>query len=229
MDAHRRSAEIVAELETRADPAAVAGMAQYGIRPALPLGGTSMPALRTMARRIGRDHALAAELWATGIHEARILATLVDDPALVTEDQMERWVATFDSWDVCDQACGNLFDRTPFAWDKAADWSRRDEEFVKRAAFALMASLAVHDKRAEDARFLALLPLIVRGAADERHYVKKAVNWALRQIGKRNLRLNEAATHTAEELANSNASSARWVGKDALRQLTSEEYLIRLR
>lgn len=213
-------AEIVSDLESLADPANVAGMARYGINPENTLG-VSIPRLRAMAKGIGRDHALALELWASGIHEARILAGLVDDPAMVAAAQLERWVGDFDSWDVCDGVCGNLFDRTPFAWEKAAAWSARSEEFVKRAGFVLMAALAVHDKKAPDERFRNFLPLIEREAADERNFVKKAVNWALRQIGKRNRALNRDAIAAAKRIRKIDSRSARWIAADALRELES--------
>ncbi len=213
-------AEIVAELESLANPANVAGMARYGINPENTLG-VSIPRLRAMAKEIGRDHALALELWASGVHEARILAGLVDDPAEVAAAQLERWVKDFDSWDVCDGVCGNLFDRTPFAWEKAAAWSARSQEFVKRAGFVLMAALAVHDKKAPDGRFRNFLPLIEREAADERNFVKKAVNWALRQIGKRNRALNRDAIAAAKRIRKIDSRSARWIAADALRELES--------
>jgi 3-methyladenine DNA glycosylase AlkD len=168
-------------------------------------------------------------LWESGIHEARILASFVDDPRLVSERQMELWVRDFDSWDVCDQCCSALFDKTPFAYSKAAEWGRREEEFVKRAGFALMAALSVHDKKAADAAFLAFLPIIKKGAADERNFVKKAVNWALRQIGKRNLSLNKAAIRAADEISKMGPKSARWIASDALRELMSAPVKKRLR
>jgi len=196
-------------------------MASYGINAKDTLG-VSMPKLRALAREAGRDHDLALGLWASGIHEARILASLVDEPRLVDEAQMERWVADFDSWDICDQVCGNLFDKTPFAFDKALAWAARDEEFVKRAGFALMAWLAVHDKLSSDDRFVPFLSAVVRGAVDERNYVKKAVNWALRQIGKRNAALNEAAVAAARKIQRLDSRAARWVAADALKELTGE-------
>ena len=174
-------------------------MARFGIRSSKALG-VSTPMLRAIAKRIGRDHALAQDLWRTGILEARAVASLIGDPKLVTEELMEAWVADFDSWAVCDGACCNLFDKTKFAWKKALEWSRRDEEYVKRAGYTLMAALAVHDKAAADEKFLRFLPAIRRGATDERNFVKKAVNWALRQIGKRNRKLNRAAILAAREI-----------------------------
>jgi 3-methyladenine DNA glycosylase AlkD len=203
-------------------------MARFGINPDRALG-VRIPDLRRLAKQVGTDHSLALGLWKTGIHEARILASMIDDPAAVTERQMESWVGDFDSWDLCDQCCGNLFDRTPFAFDKAVEWAGRDEEFVKRAGFALMAWAAVHDKTADDRVFIEFLPLVEREADDDRNFVKKAVNWALRQIGKRNRRLNRAAVSVARRLAKRNDSpAARWIGTDALRELTSEGVRSRL-
>jgi 3-methyladenine DNA glycosylase AlkD len=211
--------DIIAHMQSLANPHNVAGMAKFGINSENTLG-ISMPALRDLAKKTGRDHALAQELWASGIHEARILAALVDEPAKVTPEQMDAWVADFDSWDVCDQACANLFDRTAHAPAKALEWSEREEEFVRRAGFALMACLAWHDKKAEDALFESFLPAILSGAADERNFVKKAVNWALRQIGKRNRTLNALAIETARQMAQMPGATPRWNAADALRELT---------
>ena len=219
---------ILDRLHHLANPANVEGMARFGINPQGTLG-ISIPALRQIAKECGRDHQLAGELWASGIHEARIMAAYIDDPDLVSEAQMERWVQDFDSWDVCDQVCSNLFDRTPFAVRKAMQWSERPETFVKRAGFVLAASLAVHNKKLEDEIFAAFLPIITRQAADERNFVKKAVNWALRQIGKRSRRLNEAAIQTARHIAQSGSKTARWVASDALRELASEKAQERLK
>ena len=219
--------EIINRLKALSDPEAVKGMARFGINPENTYG-VSIPNLRKMAKAAGKDHGLAQELWASGIHEARILAGMVDDPALVTEEQMEAWVKDFDSWDVCDQVCMNLFDKTPLAWQKVIDWSEREEEFVRRAAFALIACLAWHDKQAEDEKFVALLPVIERGATDERNFVRKAVNWALRHIGKRNLNLNRAAINAAKEIQGIDSKAARWIAADALRELTGEAVQRRL-
>jgi len=208
--------QLIQRLRTLANPANVAGMARFGINPVGTLG-VSIPIIRGLAKG-RRDHQLALDLWASGIHEARILAAMVDDPAQVTASQMESWVVDFDSWDVCDQVCMNLFDRVPIAFEKAAEWAARPEEFVKRAGFALMAVLAWHDKTAPDDRFLAFLPIIQREAGDKRNFVKKAVNWALRQIGKRNAALNQAAIKAAQELLHNELSAARWVASDALRE-----------
>jgi 3-methyladenine DNA glycosylase AlkD len=208
------------ELRRRGSPKAVAGMLRFGIQTGKALG-VSVPQLRELAKQLGTRHELAQELWKTGIHEARILASMIDDPAKVSEAQMERWAADFDSWDVVDGCCGNLFDRTEFAIRKAHEWSKRKGEYVKRAGFVLMAEMAVHDKNASDKTFLDFLPVIVREASDERNFVKKAVNWALRQIGKRNASLNAAATKTCAEIKSSHSRSGNWIAADALRELTS--------
>ncbi len=205
----------------------VAGMARFGINPDGTLG-ISVADLRKIARELGRDHDLAEALWQSGIHEARILGVLVDDPKQVTEEQAERWVVDVDSWDVCDQLCMGLLRKTPFAHAKAKSWCRRKETFVRRAGFALIATLAVHDKKAPDKTFAAYLPLIRRAATDERNFVKKAVNWALRQIGKRNPPLNAAALALAEELVAMDDKTARWIGRDAGRELTSDAVKARL-
>jgi len=212
--------DVMRELRGKANPRNVAGMARFGINPENTLG-ISMAGLKPLAKRIGRDHGLALALWKTGVHEARTLSFLVDDPYKVTEAQMERWVSDFDSWDICDGCCLHLFDGTPYAWGKAVEWSKKDEEYVKRAGYTLMAVLAVHDKKADDARFIKLLPFIKKGSVDERNYVRKAVNWALRQIGKRNMALNEAAIDTAEEILALDTKSSRWIARDALRELES--------
>jgi 3-methyladenine DNA glycosylase AlkD len=224
------AAEVLADLRAVADPSQLAEMSRrYAIRPANPLGGIRMPTLRAMAKRIGRDHRLALDLWATGVHEARLLATMVADPRDVTPEEMESWVLDLDSWDICDQACGNLWDRTPWAFDKMRAWSGRSEEFVKRAAFALMAGAALHRKDEPDQAFLALLPVIEREAGDPRNFVRKGVNWALRGIGKRNRALNAAAILTARRIQAGDSRSARWVGTDALRELTGDGVQRRLR
>lgn len=219
---------LIKKLKSLSNPEAVAGMARFGINPKNTYG-VSIPVLRKMAKEIGRNHLLAQKLWNSGIHEARILAGMIDPPEKITEKQMERWVRDFDSWDVCDQVCSNLFDQTKFAHKKALDWSERGEEFVKRAGFVLMAALAVHDKEAGDKEFLKFLPIIKREAQDERNFVKKAVNWALRQIGKRNLRLNQIAIKMAKEVQGIESKSAKWIASDAIRELTSEAVQKRLR
>jgi 3-methyladenine DNA glycosylase AlkD len=220
--------EVLDRLRASAQPGGREGMARFGINPDRALG-VRIPDLRRLAREIGTDHGLALALWRTGVHEARILASMVDDPARVTERQMESWVRDFDSWDLCDQVCGSLFDRTRFARRKARQWAGREEEFVKRAAFALVAWMAVHDRGADDRFFLGFLPVIERHATDGRNFVKKAVNWALRQVGKRNHSLNRAAVRTARRLARSENRFARWVGTDAVRELTGPAVRERVR
>lgn len=219
---------IVRELKRMRNPEAVEGMARFGIRGGN-VYGVSVPNLRRLARKAGKNHRLAIDLWKTGIHEARILAGMVDDPRKVTVEQMESWVRDFDSWDVVDGSCGNLFDKTPFAFEKAMEWSKREAEYEKRAGFVLMAELAVHDKALPDETFLAFLPVIAREAVDNRNFVKKAVNWALRQIGKRNLPLNRAAIVTSEKIRNLESSAARWIASNALKELKSEPVRKKLR
>ncbi len=203
-------------------------MARFGINPEGTLG-VSIPVIRGIAKRHRKNHELALKLWRTKIHEARLLAGFIEDPACVTEKQAESWARDFDSWDVCDQVCSNVFDATPFAWKKVRQWTRRKEEFVKRAGFVLMACLAVHDKRAQDKDFLSFLPIIKREARDERNFVRKAVNWALRQIGKRNSALNAAAIKTARDISKIDFKAARWIAADALRELESKAVQKRLK
>jgi 3-methyladenine DNA glycosylase AlkD len=211
---------VIRSLKKQANPRNVEGMARFGISSTNTLG-VSVPVMRAMGKQIGRDHTLAAELWKSGIHEARILAGLVDEPARVNSAQMDRWAKDFDSWDVCDQVCLNLFSQTRLAHTKALQWSKDKREFVKRAGFAFMACLAVHDKEAGDAQFEKFFPAIQREGVDERNFVKKAVNWALWQIGKRNRRLNAKAIALARKLQTSDSPAARWTANDALRELTN--------
>lgn len=213
--------DIIKRLKALSNPEAVAGMARFGINPENTYG-VSIPNLRKIAKEIGTDHSLAKQLWASGIHEARILACFVDDPKLITEAQMESWVKDFDSWDVCDQCCSNLFEKTEYAHQKVFEWSASKEEFIKRAGFVLMACMAVHDKKSDDALFEQFLPVIKRKSTDDRNFVKKAVNWALRQIGKRSINLNIKAIETAIEIQEIDARSARWIASDAIRELTSQ-------
>jgi 3-methyladenine DNA glycosylase AlkD len=213
--------EILERLRSLADPDSLEGMKRYGINTENAYG-VSLYALRPLAREIGKDHELAQKLWDSGIHEARILAPMVDEPGKVTEKQMEDWVSDIDSWDICDQTCSNLFDKTSYAYKKAVEWSSRDEEFVKRAGFVLMAALSVHDKKALDEKFEEFFPMILREADDDRNFVKKAVNWALRQIGKRNIGLNKKAIKVAEKILEEDSKAARWISTDALRELKSE-------
>lgn len=214
--------QILTHLKSLSNPENVAGMARFGINPNNTYG-ISIPVLRNMAKEIGKDHLLAQQHWKSGIYEARILSVFIHNPAEVTEEQMEHWVKDFDSWDVCDQCCMNLFDKTKFAYEKAIEWSRREEEFVNRAGFALIASLAFHDKKADDKIFIKFLPVIKEESIDERNYVKKAVNWALRQIGKRNINLNQFAIKIAQEIQQIDSKSARWIASDALRELIGEK------
>jgi 3-methyladenine DNA glycosylase AlkD len=219
------SEQIIADLKLHANTQAIEGMARFGIRPAQVLR-VSIPTLRKMAKEIGRNHALALALWNSGIHEARILASMIDEPQRVTAQQMEEWINDFDSWDVCDQVCGNLFDKTPSAYQKAVQWCQQEKEFVRRAGFVMMAELAVHDKRAQAEAFLQFFPLIKHYADDERNFVKKAVNWALRQIGKRNGNLRTLALQCASDVQRMDAKTAQWVAKDALKELQAKEIKI---
>jgi 3-methyladenine DNA glycosylase AlkD len=203
-------------------------MARYGIV-SKKVFGVSVTTLRGMARNLGKNHELARRLWSTGILESRMLAALIEDSVLVNEQQMERWVKDFDNWALCDTCCSNLFDQTRFAWKKSVEWSRRKREFEKRAGFALMAALAVHDKTSPDERFLRFLPLIVRESSDNRNFVRKAVNWALRQIGKRSAGLNRKAIQTARKIQGRDSTAARWIAADALRELTSRAVRQRIR
>jgi 3-methyladenine DNA glycosylase AlkD len=210
--------EVLGWLEKRGSRRNIAGMARYGIT-ARRAFGVSMATMLSLRKRLGRDHTLALSLWDTGWYEARLVAALVDDPALVTRRQMNAWAAGFENWADCDTVCFHLFDKTPFAWDKAEQWAASGHELVKRAAFALMASLALHDKAAPDRKFLRFLPLIETGAQDQRNFVKKGVSWALRGIGHRNRALHAAALELAGRLARSEEAAPRWVGKDVLRDL----------
>ncbi len=217
--------EVLAWLERKGSRRAADGMARYGIETRLRVLGVSVGTMQSLAKRLKREldaeerHALAAELWAAKCYEARILAPLVDDPALVTIAQMDSWARDFDSWAVVDTACFCLFDRSPLAWGRIRPWAASPREFIRRAGFVLIACLALHDKAAEDERFLPFLPLIERGARDDRNFVKKGVSWALRSMGRRRSGLHAAATAVAERLAESDEPSCRWVGKDALRDL----------
>ena len=214
--------QILNELAGLGSQANVDGMARFGIV-TKKVFGVPTPTLRAMGRRIGKSHKLALELWKTGVLEARFLASLVDVPAEVSPRQMEQWTADFDNWATCDSTCGNLFDKTPYAFDKAMECSGRHEEFVKRAGFVMMACLAVHDKKARDAQFLPFLKVIRRESTDDRNFVRKAVNWALRQIGKSRPGLYEQAIETARGIRQINSRSARWIAADALRELTARK------
>jgi 3-methyladenine DNA glycosylase AlkD len=221
-------AAVLRELKELADPKVRAKMAHFGVHAAKAYG-ISAPVLHLLAKQVGKDHRLARELWTTGIHEARILATLIGESEKVTAAEMERWVRDFDSWDMVDAACCYLYTHAKPAWIKAAAWSRRREEFVKRASFSLVAYLSYKDKTAPDARFVRFLRVIEREAHDERNFVKKAMNWALRNIGKRNVRLNREAIRAAERIRRQDSSAARWIAADALRELKSGAVQRRLR
>jgi 3-methyladenine DNA glycosylase AlkD len=210
--------DVIKLLKQGADAAHLEGMKRFGIDNSKALG-VSMPKLRKLAKEIKKDHALALELWETGIHECRILASMIDDPKLVTPQQMDSWVAEFHSWDVCDQVCGNLFDRTPFAIKKAVEYSSSEKEYVKRTGFVLMAEYTMHNKKAADEVFISFFPIIEREAWDDRNFVKKAANWALRQIGKRNSTLLSLSIEAAKRIESQGSRSARWIARNALAQL----------
>jgi 3-methyladenine DNA glycosylase AlkD len=219
---------VLKRMKAKARPDQLEGMARYGMAVEKRLG-VSIPDLRKIAKELGKDHKLAIELWKTGIDDARIMAAMIGEPEKLSETQMENWVKDFNSWDVCDQICMNLFEKTPLAWKKIYDWSKRDDEFIKRAAFALIACLAWHDKHAEDQKFMKLFPVIKGGATDARNFVKKAVNWALRNIGKRNPNLNRAAIKTAKQIQQIDSKAARWIASDAITELESKAVQRRLR
>ncbi|MGW8227152.1 MAG: DNA alkylation repair protein [Anaerolineales bacterium] len=220
--------EVMQQLESKAKPDQLEGMARFAIVGEQRMG-VSVPDMRKIAKSIGKNHRLALDLWDTGVPEAMIVAGMVAEAEKLTEEQMEDWVVNINSWDICDQVCMNLFEKTPLAEKKIIDWSAREEEFVKRAAYALIACLAWHDKSAGDDEFTKYFPLIVAGSTDERNFVKKAVNWALRNIGKRNRKLNEAAIVTAYQIQELDSRSARWIASNALRELESDKVQERLR
>jgi 3-methyladenine DNA glycosylase AlkD len=209
---------LIAELRALGSEENRAGMARFGINTARAFG-ISIKSLEPLARQYRRDHRLAAALWASGCHEARLLAVLIDDPREVTAAQMDDWAGDLDSWDLCDQACLKLFVKTPFVEEKIKRWAADEREFVRRAGFALLACYAVHGKATPDATFLRFLGLVEEHAKDGRNFVRKAVNWALRQIGKRSPALHGPALSLAERLASSDDKTARWIGKDAMREL----------
>ncbi|MCK5026085.1 MAG: DNA alkylation repair protein [Nanoarchaeota archaeon] len=219
--------DIIKELKKLSVPNRKADFLRFGINIDNALF-IQMPVLRDIAKSVGKNHKLVEDLWNTGIHEARIIACLIDEPDKVTEKQMEKWVKDFNSWDICDQCCNNLFRKTRFAHQKAVEWSSREEEFVKRAGFVMMAVLAVHDKKSEDNVFLKFLEIAKKESTDERNFVKKAVNWAIRQIGKRNELLNQKATAICHQIEKKDSKSSKWIAKDALRELNSEEVKKRL-
>lgn len=215
--------EIVKLLKSQRNPKNVEGMTRFGINPKNTLG-ISIPFLRNLAKKIGKNHKLAQDLWKTEIHEARLLAGFIDDPKQVSDKQMEEWVVDFDSWDICDQVCSNLFDKTPFAYKKIEGWCKNEKEFIRRAGFVMMAVLSVHDKAADNKIFLQFFPLIKKYSVDERNFVKKAVNWALRQIGKRDKELLKPALALAQEIKEIDSKSAKWIASDAIRELDSKNH-----
>ncbi|UCH88083.1 MAG: DNA alkylation repair protein [Thermoplasmata archaeon] len=220
--------DIMNELKANSNPDDIKFMAKYGITPDK-IFGTKLPVMRSLAKEIGYNHALASELWAKGYRETMILATMIDDPEEVTEAQMEQWVLDFSYWEICDQCVINLFKKTQFAWDKAVEWSAREETFVKRAGFVLMACKCVADKKAGDEKFEAFLPIIAREAGDDRNDVKKGISWALRQIGKRNMALNKKAIKVAIDIQKMDSKGAKWVASDVLRELQSDKIQERLK
>jgi 3-methyladenine DNA glycosylase AlkD len=220
--------EVINTLKEAAHPEYLVGMARYGIRTDRAFG-IRLPDIRAIAKKIGKDHSLALELWKTGYHEARFLAVFIDHPKEVTEQQMDQWVRDFDSWDICDQTCGNLFDRTPFAFAKVIEWTSSEEEFVRRAGFALMVALVVHKKKVPDHEFLHFFPIIERQAGDDRNFVKKAVNWALRSLGKRCKSLHAEALSTAYRIKDQPSRSAKWIASDAIRELEDPMIISRIR
>lgn len=220
--------KILRRLRSQRNEKNLAGMARFGIATDKAFG-IKHPILKEIAREYRKDHQLALELWESGYHEARLLATIIDDPKLVTERQAEAWVKQINSWDICDGFTGSLIDKTPFAYDKAVEWAHRNQEFVRRAGFALMAWLPVHDKKAADSKFDGFFPLILQYSTDERNFVKKAVNWALRQLGKRNQALNRKAIAAARQIGKLDSKAARWIAKDALKELEGDQVQARLR
>jgi 3-methyladenine DNA glycosylase AlkD len=220
--------EIMRYLKTKSDPKAAIGMTRYGINPTNLLG-IQIPVLRELAKKYKRDHQLAENLWETGIHEARILASMIDDPKMVSDYQMEKWISDFDSWDLCDQVIMNLFEKHLDAYKKALLWCKRETEFEKRAGFVMMARLAVSDKKAGDEMFLSFFPYLIKGASDNRNMVKKAVNWAIRQIGKRNIKLHSEAIKLSELILQMEWKSAKWIATDALRELNHEKIISRIK
>ena len=220
--------QIIKKLEKMANPEAAKGMESYGITNMKVLG-VKVPDLRKIARELGKNHELAMKLWAENIRETRIIASIVDEPELVTEEQMDCWAEEFTNWEVCDQCCMNLFEKTPYAYKKCYEWSSSDGEFVKRAGFVMMARMAVSDKKADNDCFIPFFAIIRKEAHDKRNMVKKAINWALRQIGKRNLTLNKLAIETAEEIKAMDSPASRWVASDAIRELAGEAVQERLK
>lgn len=220
--------EIISELKIHYNSKNLEGMARYGINVTKAFG-LNVPLIRAMAKKIGKNHELALELWETDYHEARHIASMIDDPKLVTKSQMNRWVRDFNSWDICDGTCSNLFRKTPFAIEKIFEWAEKKEEYIRRAGFSLICYAAVHEKKKEDEEFLQFFSLIKKHSLDERNFVKKAVNWSLRQIGKRSEFLNKEAIKLAKEIQALDSKSARWIANDAIKELEDSKILARLK
>ncbi|HAX18651.1 MAG TPA: DNA alkylation repair protein [Actinobacteria bacterium] len=219
--------EIISSIKSQYNPANIKGMERFGINIRNNYG-CSIPFLKKLAKEVGENHCLALQLWETEIHDARLLAGFIDKPGEVTEEQMEEWAGCFDSWDLCDQVCNYLFSYTSFAFKKSIEWINSDKEFIKRAGFVLMAQFSVHDKNAENEVFEHFLKLIYEKSDDNRNYVKKAVNWALRQIGKRSIFLNKSALETAENILLKGDKASKWIARDALRELKNEKVVSQL-
>lgn len=222
------SQEIISDLKKHYNKRNIEGMARYGINVEKAFG-LNAPFMRSYAKSIGKNHRLALELWETGYHEARHIASMIDDPKLVTKSQMNKWVRDFNSWDICDGTCSNLFRKTPFAMEKIYEWCERKEEFVRRAGFSLLCYVACHDKKRDDKEFLDFFPFIKKHSVDERNFVKKAVNWSVRQMGKRSRFLNKEALTLAYEIQKIDSKSARWIANDAIRELKDPKILARLK
>lgn len=221
--------QVISQLKKHSNPDNVAGMARFGISSTNTLG-VNVPTLRNLAKQIKKDHPLAIELWQTGIHEARILASMIADPKQTDKKLMDDWVKDFDSWDVCDQVCSNLYEKVlPLAYSKAVEWSKSDQEFIKRAGYVLMARFAVGKKQISDQQLIDLFPILKSGATDERNFVKKAVNWALRQIGKRNRVLHPLVLKLCFEIQQTDSKAAKWIAKDAIRELEDKKTIARIK
>jgi len=220
--------DIVKKLTSLRDDKNLSQLERAGIRYEKAFG-IRIPTLRTLAKELGTQHTLALQLWEEEHHEAKLLATMLADPEKVTEATMESWVKDFYSWDICDQAIQNLFEKVPMAWDKACEWSFREPEFEKRAGFVIMARLGISDKKTDDKKFESFFPYILEGATDERNFVKKAVNWAIRQIGKRSIYMNKQCLKLCGEIRKIDNKAAQWIVKDAIRELTDPKILARIK
>jgi 3-methyladenine DNA glycosylase AlkD len=219
--------EVMAQLKSMGEPKNVEGMKRFGIKSENNFGN-SVTYLRNFAKKIGKDHELAVKLWESGIRDARMVAACIENPETVSEEQVDKWVRDLDSWDICDHCCGHFFDKTPFAYKKVREWTKSNELFVKRAGFSLIAWLAVHDKKKDDFEFVDFLKIIERESTDERNYIRKSVNWALRQIGKRNIDMNKKALELSRKIQKIDSKTAKWIASDAIRELTSEKVKQRL-